>query len=308
MVTDPRNLPSNARPDAHWMEYAADGGGLIFYILRVRPDVGFEFLGSALFPLLGLPFTSDTDIDTETVLARIDPEHAEPMRESFLIEPGEETTVDLLWRHVDGHGVYSRAWMRARQRPDGSVVHEGVVQDVTELREAEEKLRRSEEQNRLLAATDPITGVWNRRRCTELIADEIAQVDRHGHTLSLLMLDVDYFKTVNDTYGHHAGDAVLFEIARRLIDGVRSTDAVARWGGEEFVVLLRNCDLADAVTTAEKLRQNIAGTPFAEVGTISVSVGAAQLHACEELGDLLRRADAALYRAKASGRNTVVDA
>lgn len=425
------NRPGNAKPDAEWMERVASGAGVIFYTLRVQPDVGFEFLGSAFQSLLGLPVTADTDIDTEAVLGRIDPDYADALAASLDIAPGLGVVVDLKWWHTDGHALYSRTWVQAHQRPDGSVVHEGIVQNVTELHAAEEQLRRSEERNRLLAenaydviwtmgldrtvtyinpavervrgftpeealrqspeeiqppesaaigaayyqrlfsaiedgtepptfhgeqeyyrkdgsimtgdlqviphidadghvvellgvtrdiserkrleaelirlaATDPVTGVWNRRRCAELIADDIAQVGRHGHTLSLLMLDVDNFKTVNDTHGHHVGDAVLIEIARRLLDGVRSTDVVARWGGEEFVILLRNCDLTGAMAIAEKLRQTIAGTPFEAVGTVSISVGAAQLQPREELDDWLRRADAALYRAKKSGRNAVV--
>jgi diguanylate cyclase (GGDEF)-like protein len=120
------------------------------------------------------------------------------------------------------------------------------------------------------------------------------------------MVDVDHFKTINDTHGHQAGDRVLIEVAQRLRDQVRSTDVLGRWGGEEFIVLLRYCGLRDAVAAAEKLRLRIADTPFERMFSVSVSIGAAELQPDETLTAWLARADAALYEAKRAGRNTVV--
>ena len=119
------------------------------------------------------------------------------------------------------------------------------------------------------------------------------------------MIDIDDFKSINDNFGHPAGDQVLVESARRLGEAVRSTDMVVRWGGEEFVVVLGDCPLDNAVARAEEVRRQIADPPFPVVGTVTVSIGVAQLTAGEDSASWLGRADEALYQAKRSGRNAV---
>ncbi|MBU3750723.1 MAG: diguanylate cyclase [Mycobacterium sp.] len=182
---------------------------------------------------------------------------------------------------------------------DGKVVEIlGVTRDISERKQFEAELTE-------LAVTDPLTGLWNRRHTTDLLAADLSQAQRHGQALTLLMVDVDRFKSINDTHGHQTGDRVLIEIATRLREQVRSTDVVGRWGGEEFLVLLRHCGLRDAVAAAEKLRRRIAEVPFGKLFAVSVSIGAAELQNGEDLGSWLARADAALYEAKRAGRNTV---
>ncbi|AQT79679.1 diguanylate cyclase [Mycolicibacterium litorale] len=182
---------------------------------------------------------------------------------------------------------------------DGRVVEIlGVTRDVSERKELESELRR-------LAVTDPVTGVWNRRHGEQLLDADLTQARTQGQALSLLMLDVDRFKTINDTHGHQTGDGVLVEIARRLVEMCRATDMVARWGGEEFVILLRDCALNDALACAEKIRCEIADAPFPDAGSTSVSIGVAQLRPTDDLNSWVARADEALYKAKHSGRNAV---
>ena len=182
--------------------------------------------------------------------------------------------------------------------PDGQVVEIlGVSRDISERKVLDAELTR-------LADTDPVTGVQNRRHGQELLADVAAHARRHQQ-LSLLMLDIDHFKVVNDTYGHLAGDQVLAEIARRLLENLRSTDMVARWGGEEFVILLRDCALEQALAIAEKIRSRIADSPFDDVSAVSVSIGVAERRQDNDLTSWLARADAALYEAKRAGRNAV---
>ena len=182
---------------------------------------------------------------------------------------------------------------------DGQVVQIlGVTRDISERRRFEAELRR-------LAITDSVTGVWNRRRGEELLAAELAQSRRTGSPLTLLMLDIDHFKSINDRHGHQAGDRVLRELSRRVQDSLPSTDLVARWGGEEFVTLLRNCPIHDGLTIAEKIRGRIADTPFEDSGFATVSIGAAELTPDDDLDSWLGRADEALYKAKRSGRNAV---
>jgi diguanylate cyclase (GGDEF)-like protein len=120
------------------------------------------------------------------------------------------------------------------------------------------------------------------------------------------MLDLDHFKEVNDRYGHYAGDEVLKAVTSAISDKLRSEDILGRWGGEEFVVLLRDCVLSDALRLAEDIRAAIAEVPFGTMGSITASFGVAEVRDGEDLTTWLRRADQALYRAKRSGRNEVV--
>jgi len=162
-----------------------------------------------------------------------------------------------------------------------------------------------------LAAHDSLTGVLNRRAMLDCCAVEFARCGRRQGQMALLMLDVDHFKNLNDTYGHHTGDAVLQSLVRRLQRPLRPGDQLGRYGGEEFVVLLPDTDLIGAATVAERLRVQAASAEEeqAPLPSHTVSIGVATLREAGGTGDsvdaMLRRADAALYRAKAQGRNRV---
>jgi diguanylate cyclase (GGDEF)-like protein/PAS domain S-box-containing protein len=164
-------------------------------------------------------------------------------------------------------------------------------------------------QTQQLAITDELTGLYNRRGFFELGRREVERAVRFGHPLSLLILDIDHFKTINDTYGHPAGDRVLQTLARRCLANIREIDLLGRYGGEEFVILLPESSLANASQVAERLRKVIAGEPFAsQAGSleITISLGVASVGEGEgDLADLIARADRALYLAKRSGRNRV---
>lgn len=174
----------------------------------------------------------------------------------------------------------------------------GVVLDITEQRRYEDEISR-------LAVTDPLTGVWNRRHGQQTLATHIAEGHRYRTPLSLLMLDIDHFKSINDTHGHQVGDLVLIDLCRHLAENLRPSDLLVRWGGEEFVILARHCDLASGVALAEKLHALIGSTAFSEAGTVTVSIGVTELRPDDTLDSWLDRADRALYAAKAAGRNTV---
>ena len=419
-------------PDSDWFEQMASSSGMMFFVLRVRPDVALEFVNNAPGTVLvgdRNESGSATDVDAASLLGQIDPDYADRLAEVLALPPGTDTQVELRWNRLDGLSTYGRGSIRSRQRPDGSVVIEGALADITELHEAETRLMNSEKRSRLLAenaweviwtmdldgkityvspavermrgitpeeamrqsldeihppesaasvadyyrqvfaaieagteppmfrgeneyyrkdgsimtgelqviphldgsgkvieligvtrdiserkvfeaelrnlaVTDTLTGVWNRRHGTELLTADLS-ARRPGQALSLLMLDIDHFKTINDTFGHQAGDHVLIEIASRLRTSLRGSDMVARWGGEEFVVLLRDCALPDALRLAEDIRAAIAELPFGAMGSLTVSVGVAEARAGEDLTTWLERADQALYRAKRSGRNEV---
>jgi diguanylate cyclase (GGDEF)-like protein len=159
------------------------------------------------------------------------------------------------------------------------------------------------------AVLDPMTGLGNRIALTQAIEREIALGRRHPHPASLLVIDIDHFKQINDTYGHSGGDAVLLDVARTLRRCCRETDALFRFGGEEFVALLPQTDEAGAVIIAERIREVLAqsATVFQERRiTVTVSIGVARMQSTDTMLSWFDRADRALYRAKESGRNRVV--
>jgi diguanylate cyclase (GGDEF)-like protein len=161
------------------------------------------------------------------------------------------------------------------------------------------------------AEHDPLTGLQNRLPFIHGLPPEVRRAKRHGRPLSVIMLDVDHFKRINDQYGHAGGDSVLCEISRVLRARMREYDTVARYGGEEFAILMPEADLAAAKGVAEVLREAVANIAIAsELGEIrpTISCGIAELNDADSSAeDLLRRSDEALYRAKHDGRNRVAD-
>jgi two-component system cell cycle response regulator len=158
-----------------------------------------------------------------------------------------------------------------------------------------------------LAKTDPLTGIANRGHIESCLGDEVARAQRFKHPLSVAMLDIDHFKQINDGFGHPFGDRAIREIARVLADTLRQVDKVGRYGGEEFLMVLPDTDLAGARIVAERIRQIVAGTVFQpENHQATVSIGLAQWDpALESWEALVSRADKALYEAKETGRNRV---
>jgi len=172
------------------------------------------------------------------------------------------------------------------------------VLDITQRKMAEKEIH-------LLATTDSLTGIANRRAFSAIMASEVDRARRYGTSLSLAMYDLDYFKRVNDTFGHDVGDYVLQTVTGLVKENIRTVDVVARWGGEEFMVLMPESDVQAAQTAAEKLRLAIAGHLFDKVGNLTVSFGVVSFEPQDDLDLLLKRVDGALYRAKEQGRNRV---
>jgi len=156
-----------------------------------------------------------------------------------------------------------------------------------------------------LASTDKLTGSWNRRRLEETVRNEMDRLKRYDHPLCIMVLDVDFFKKINDRYGHGVGDQVLVELAAQIRSSLRTSDSLTRWGGEEFVVLCPNTTLSTAALLAERLRKKIASANFPGAENITVSVGVAECVSGETWEQWFHRADEALYRAKSGGRNQV---
>lgn len=155
------------------------------------------------------------------------------------------------------------------------------------------------------ASHDKLTGCWNRHRLEEVVRAELDRLTRYDQALSLLVVDIDHFKRVNDRHGHPVGDKILAELAAHLRGSLRPSDSLTRWGGEEFVVLCPNTSLGTALVLAERLRQKVAAHDFETADPVSISIGVAECGAEESWDAWFARADAALYRAKHGGRNRV---
>ncbi len=195
---------------------------------------------------------------------------------------------DQLWSLVDSSPEAARNLLRilaGRIRADDAV-----------LGESSRQKRHLEH----LAMVDGLTGLRNRRWLDEAFTRQLTRAIRAGQRLSLLMVDIDHFKRLNDVHGHPFGDAVLQRVARTLAEGLRPQDLLARYGGEEFAVLLPGIEVQNAVAIADRLRRAVEASDGTQV---TVSIGVACLQREDTLPSLLGRADEALYRAKAAGRN-----
>lgn len=180
-----------------------------------------------------------------------------------------------------------------------------TLQDVTEQHRAQEALRESEERYRLLSVTDSLTGLFNRRHLHQCLQNEIERANRYRRPLSLLVIDCDNFKAINDTWGHLAGDKVLQELSRLIGESLRVNDLAFRYGGEEFVVLMPEIGCDAARQLAERLRLSCAG--LAEpCQCTTVSIGVAEYTWGESVDAFVHRTDEAAYAAKRQGKNCVV--
>ena len=201
---------------------------------------------------------------------------------------------DYLLRPVDRNEMLARVRTQIRKRRYGARLRDNVQLSME------------------MAITDALTGLYNRRYMETHLTMLVDQAAARGKALSLLLLDIDHFKTINDTYGHDVGDDVLREFATRLRKTTRGIDLACRYGGEEFVIVMPETDIAVAAAVAERIRRRIANEPFsiregAAAIEVTLSIGLAALGSPgDAAGPLLKRADQALYRAKRDGRNRVV--
>lgn len=219
--------------------------------------------------------------------------------------PSDPLELDLVQLFCDKIAVgFANQYLYEQLMQANETLERKVQERTAALEQANQDLER-------LATTDALTGARNRRAFFDLAGREVARVARTDSPLCAVMLDIDHFKTVNDTYGHGGGDTVLRGVAARVMGEIRPVDILGRLGGEEFAILLPDTSLAGAVLVAERLREVLASTPIDADGTsilITASFGVAMLGTEEDLDAVLARADAALYDAKRSGRNRVAEA
>ena len=217
---------------------------------------------------------------------------------------------------VDGKVRWVRSYDKQFTSDDGSMrIVQGLILDVTEQKEHEQALERAneqiQEQNRMLARlarTDPLTGLLNRRAMQEQLEREIRMISRGRRVFSVMLLDLDHFKAVNDKHGHRAGDRVLLTLAETLSEQVRASDIQARWGGEEFMVLFSGTRIDDALPVAEKLLSWFSSHPtmieHLEI-RVTFTGGLVEAQDGDTVDTLFGRADKALYQGKHEGRNQI---
>ncbi|EQB40101.1 diguanylate cyclase [Sulfurimonas hongkongensis] len=174
-----------------------------------------------------------------------------------------------------------------------------------ELREINKKLQTKNIEYENLASTDALTGLYNRHKFTQLYLSSYESMVQRHNKMSVILLDIDHFKKVNDIYGHNIGDKALIEVSKMLTEMLREVDIVCRWGGEEFIVLLPTADLEGAILIAKKLQKSIKEIKIDKVGSITASFGVSEVREGEEMQDAINRADKALYLAKKDGRDCV---
>lgn len=215
------------------------------------------------------------------------------------IQSGQTFRAVFINRHKQGHLIHCEETVSPIRDAGGAVTHfVSVIRDQTARAHTEQTLREQ-------ATRDPLTDLLN-RRAGEWQLERAFLAAREGQKpFCLIMADVDHFKAINDTWGHPAGDQVLQRVAAVLRTGVRATDSVVRWGGEEFLLVLSNCEQAAALLQAERLRERVADAEQGEMGRVTVSMGVAELQRGETLANLMERVDQALYQAKHAGRNQV---
>ena len=175
----------------------------------------------------------------------------------------------------------------------------------SKLIEINDLLKHKKDEYASLAFTDSLTGLYNRHKFIELFHSSFRLMQQRQNSLSTILIDIDHFKKVNDSFGHNVGDNTLSKIAEFLLEKLRETDIICRWGGEEFLVLLPATNIEQAQNIAEKLRRKLEQTSFEKVKTLSASFGIAAVTNSDTLEDVINRADHALYLAKHNGRNCV---
>ncbi|MDW8095604.1 MAG: diguanylate cyclase, partial [Aquificaceae bacterium] len=214
------------------------------------------------------------------------------------MEEGEKQWIECKLKKEDGTFIYVQLEPR-RIQIDRRLVNILTFFDITERKEKEMVLK-------TMSNTDALTGLYNRRFIYSRLIEEKERADKHQSTFSTIFADVDNFKNINDTYGHAMGDRVLIEVAHKIKYCIRVDDVVARWGGEEFLILLPNVGLKGAEALAERIRKSVQEINILGVDGITISLGVATYRLGESIDELISRADHALYTAKREGKNRVV--
>ncbi len=282
---------------------AANVPGVIFQMVERRDgERGYVYVSPRCREIYGV---SPDELQRDWEALSLHPDDRErfikTIREAF----ENQTEWSFEGRVMTAEGV--EKWCRGVSTPvpvnDDETVFNGVMIDITHQKKMEQQLRH-------LATTDPLTGAYNRRHFTQLAAAEFDRAVRHDHVFSVLMMDIDHFKRINDSHGHAGGDEALKKTVATVLTALRSSDFLGRFGGEEFCVLMPETGAAGARILGERIREQIAAMTVAWNGAefgFTISIGVAEWREEDDsVEDALERADQSLYRAKSAGRNRVV--
>ncbi len=184
-----------------------------------------------------------------------------------------------------------------------SYLEQKIYERTESLLDTQKELLEDNSELTRMALTDNLTGLSNRTHMNQILHKEFSRFERHNQRFGIIMLDIDHFKAVNDKYGHDAGDNVLKKLASTFGNAIRTSDFIARWGGEEFLICCTTIEEEDLLPIAETIRQLVANTSFDHKNQITVSLGCSAIVKGETIADLIKRADVALYEAKHNGRN-----
>jgi len=294
--------------------YSLAAMGAYFWVDNLRDGTAI-YSSAHFFNRIGY---DDSEIPTllDDYVALIHPEDSPGVMDTFTRYCNgelEKYEVEFRFRKKDGSWISTHNLGRITKRIGDEVVEvSGITIDISYIKSIERALEQSNSELKLaneqlltLATTDRLTGVSNRAKLDDAFEHEIRRARRQGSCFEIAILDIDFFKKVNDTYGHQTGDQVLIEVARRLQSNSRGTDIVGRWGGEEFLIIC--ADMEDGIQAfGEHMRSVVAEKPFESVGSITVSIGVTTYQDLDTKETMIKRADQALYEAKEAGRNRVV--
>jgi diguanylate cyclase (GGDEF)-like protein/PAS domain S-box-containing protein len=215
------------------------------------------------------------------------------------LQSGQDFKAQFINRRRDGSLYHAEQNISPLLDAQGHVTHYiSISRDVTERVNSEKALRKA-------AMLDKLTGLFNRHHGEKVLSDAESVAAADSYPPSILLCDIDHFKSINDRHGHPVGDRVLRDVAQILRQAVRANDPIIRWGGEEFLILLRACEQTQAMELAERIRKRVEAHQDADVGHVTISLGLATLADGESFDQLIHRADQALYNSKRTGRNRV---
>lgn len=255
-----------------------------------------RYVNSMVVNLLGSPSIEETKkVNLFTFPLLVDSGFSEKLKQS--LQTDTHINYELNYESKWGRNI----WLNIHNKPfisGGEKQAIIIIDDLTERKKLESHLTS-------LSFTDTLTGVFNRRYFKQKAEEEIMQARQLHRSFSIIMLDLDNFKEINDNFGHEIGDVALKTITQSIMKEIRKTDTLARWGGEEFVIVLTDISCQQAVNIAEKLRQHLMKTDIPTAGSVTASFGITAYQDGDTVDDLIRRADRMLYLAKLEGRNCV---
>lgn len=294
-ITDQIQLREALQESEHLFKTLTEGALAGIFLYQDR----FVYANNAYVQTVGY---SLDELKTMTPLDMVEPEDRELIEQRMIMRLSGELREQTIYQNLRIRTKSGeKRWCYIAidtVKYQGKWTGLGTAIDVTERKLMEQQLERA-------AQTDALTGLYNRLKFDEIMAHEMASAMRHTIAFSVIYIDIDFFKTINDTFGHDVGDTILKEISSIIRETIRISDYPFRWGGEEFIIISPNTSIEDARALAERLRERVEINTFVTGEKTTISIGVTQYCLNETIDELIKRADNALYKAKHNGRNRV---